>query len=329
MECLLHERALALSEAIDLSTHKTYGSHLNSYLNFVLLHHLPVEPTDHILSLYVVYMAHYIKPDSVNSYLSGICHQLEPYFPNVREARASMLVRRTLRGCKHMKGTAVRRKRTLSLDDLGCVIIYYQPSTQHDDLLFVSAFLTGFFGLMQLGELSFPDDKALWDWRKLTRRDSVELNKDFYGFWLPHHKADPYFEGNRVIVRREQFQHNPLYHFTKYLESRDRLFPISSPLWITESGSVPTRSFFISRFHLFFDSTVGGQSMQAGGATSLAEHGIPPSIIQPLGRWSSATFLIYIRKSLALIQALLYSDRHASKTTSTASPRAGRSISPG
>jgi len=61
----------------------------------------------------------------------------------------------------------------------------------------------------------------------------------------------------------------------------------------------------------------------------LAEHGIPPSIIQPLGRWSSATFLIYIRKSPALIQALLYSDRHASKTTSTASPRAGRSVSPG
>jgi hypothetical protein len=50
--------------------------------------------------------------------------------------------------------------------------------------------------------------------------------------------------------------------------------------------------------------------MRAGGATSLAEHGVPPSIIQPLGRWSSQAFLIYIRKSPALIQAMLYSDRH-------------------
>ena len=323
MERLLHEWALALGEAIDLSTHKTYGSHLNSYLNFVLLHHLPIEPTDHILSLYIIYMSHYIKLDSVNSYLSSICHQLEPYFPDVREARTSMLVRRTLCGCKRMKGTAVQRKHALTLDDLGLVIVYYQPSTQHDDLLFVTGFLTGFFALMCLGELSFPDDKSLWDWHKVMHRDSVELNDDFYGFHLPHHKADPYFEGNRVIVRKEQFRHNPLYHFVKYLESRDQLLPLSSPLWITESGSVPTRSFYMSRFCFFFDNSVGGQLMRAGGATSLAEHGIPPSIIQPLGRWSSATFLIYVRKSLALIQALLYLDRHVAKTTSTASSRAG------
>ena len=53
--------------------------------------------------------------------------------------------------------------------------------------------------------------------------------------------------------------------------------------------------------------------MRAGGATSLAEHGVPPSIIQPLGRWSSQAFLIYIRKSPALIQAMLYSDRHTQR----------------
>lgn len=100
IECLLHKRALALGEAIDLSTQKSYGSHLNSYLNFVLLHDLPVEPTDHILSLYVIYMANYIKPDSVESYLSGICHQLEPYFPDIWKAHASMLIHRTLHGCK-------------------------------------------------------------------------------------------------------------------------------------------------------------------------------------------------------------------------------------
>ena len=129
MEHLLHERALALSKAIDLSTHKTFGSHLNSYLNFMLLHHLPVEPTDHTLSLYTVYTTHYIKPDSVDSYLSGIAHQLEPYFPDVRKAQASMLVQRTLQGCKRMKGSAICRKHALSLGDLGCVIIYYQTST--------------------------------------------------------------------------------------------------------------------------------------------------------------------------------------------------------
>jgi hypothetical protein len=177
--------------------------------------------------------------------------------------------------------------------------------------------LTGFFALMRLGELTFPDDKSIRDWRKVIDRDSVHISLEHYEFHLPHHKADKYFEGNCVIICKQQFRHNLLLHFTEYLSSRDRLFPMSSPLWLTARGQVPTCSFFTSHLRLFFDSSVGGQSMHAGGATSLAEHGIPPSIIQPLGRWSSAAFLIYIRKSLALIQAILYSDRQAPALTKT------------
>jgi hypothetical protein len=322
MERLRHERALALGESIDLSTKKNYGSALNSYLNFVLLHELPVEPTDDTLSLFIVYTSYHIKPKSVDTYLSGICHQLEPFFPDIRKIRASPLVKRTLRGCKRLRGTPTHRKRALTLDDLGRVINHYSNSTQHNDLLFVSMILTGFFALMRLGELTFPDDKSIRDWRKVIDRDSVHVSLEHYEFHLPHHKADKYFEGNRVIIRKQQFLHNPLLHFTKYLSSRDRLFPVSSPLWLTAQGRVPTRSFFTSRLRLFFDSSVGGQSMRAGGATSLAEHGIPPSIIQPLGRWSSAAFLIYIRKSPALIQAMLYSDKRAPSLTET------RSMSP-
>ena len=57
---------------------------------------------------------------------------------------------------------------------------------------------------------------------------------------------------------------------------------------------------------LFFQSDVAGQSMRAGGATSLAENGIPPNIIQAIGRWASLAFQIYIRKNLVLLQALLF-----------------------
>ena len=52
IERLCHEWALALGEVIDLSTRKNYSSALNSYVNFVLLHKLPVEPTKDTLSLY-------------------------------------------------------------------------------------------------------------------------------------------------------------------------------------------------------------------------------------------------------------------------------------
>lgn len=307
---LVRERTLALGQAIDKSTIKNYGSALNSYLTFVRLHDFPVDPTPDTLSFFTVYMSHHIKPDSVSSYLSGICQQLEPFFPDVRKARHSQLVERTLKGCRRMRGVSTKRKRALSLSDLDKVISFYDNSTHHDDILFVAMLLTGFFALLRLGELSFPNDKSLRDWRKVTKRSSVKTSDDQYEFHLPAHKADPFFQGNHVIIRANQFSHiNPLSHFTRYLSIRDASFPASSALWITSKGTVPSRDFFIRRLHRFFTTDICGQSMRAGGATHLAENGTSPSIIQAIGRWSSDAFLIYIRKNPVLVQALLFSRR--------------------
>jgi hypothetical protein len=159
---------------------------------------------------------------------------------------------------------------------------------------------------LRLGELTFPDDKNLHNWKKVTRRDTVHISDNQYEFTLPGHKADRFFEGNRIIILAKRFNHSPLLHFSNYISSRDRLFPISTPLWLTAGGSIPTRSFFISRLRLFFSRDVAGQSMRAGGATALAEHGVPPSIIQACGRWASEAFLIYIRKNPTLLQGLLF-----------------------
>ena len=172
--------------------------------------------------------------------------------------------------------------------------------------------LTSFFALMRLGELSFPNDVKLRNWKKVSRRSSVLINNDQYEFYLPSHKADHFFEGNRIIIKKEQFcDINPLLASTSYLNLRDTKFPLSSPLWLTSTSSVPTRHFLISRMRCYFDHDVAGQSMRAGGATSLAENGVPPLLIQLMGQWTSNTFFIYIQKNPVLIQALLYSTRRS------------------
>ena len=63
-EQLVHERAVALGNAIDKSTSLTYSSALNSYLAFVHMHHLPIDPSEDTLSFYVVYMSHLVLPRS-------------------------------------------------------------------------------------------------------------------------------------------------------------------------------------------------------------------------------------------------------------------------
>lgn len=159
---------------------------------------------------------------------------------------------------------------------------------------------------MRLGELTFPDDHSLRDPRKLSQRTSVVLQSSTIQFFLPGHKADRFFEGNLIILCDNHLICNATRLFRTYLKSRDRLFPLSSPLWLKQDGSVPTRSFFMTRLRHFFDEDIGGQSMRAGGATSGAEHGVAPHIIQGIGRWASSAWQIYIRKHPVLLQAMLH-----------------------
>ena len=63
---------------------------------------------------------------------------------------------------------------------------------EHDELLFQTLLLTGFFALMHLGELTFPNDVNLRNWRKDTKRLTVKISNDQYEFHLPSHKADPF-----------------------------------------------------------------------------------------------------------------------------------------
>ena len=155
------ERAIALGQAVDTSTWSCYLSALNAYLNFIKKHDFPVEPNPGTLSYITVYMSYYIKPSSVDSYLSGICQQLEPFFPDVRRHRKSLPVHCTLKGCKQLHISPTKWKRALTCDDLCLVMNHYQSSPLHDDLLFIAQLLTGFFALLRLGELTFPDDLRL------------------------------------------------------------------------------------------------------------------------------------------------------------------------
>ena len=140
-EHLVCKQAIALGQVIDVSTWKNYGSALNSYISFVYMHDMPVEPTAETLSLYTVYMCHHIKPDSVDTYLSGICHQLEPYFPDVQLIRKSCLVHRTLDGCKRLRGSPTVQKQALTIADLTMVCDMYSHNHAHNNLLFCTQFL--------------------------------------------------------------------------------------------------------------------------------------------------------------------------------------------
>ena len=311
LERLLHEHSILLGMAIDTSTHLSYTSALNSYLTFCKLHNFDINPTPETLSLYITYQSSFINPKSVDSYLSSIANQMEVFFPDVRRNRNSALVSRTLKGAKRRHGSPIHRKTPLSLEDLKVVYNDLKLSTDHDDLLFLSQLLVGFHALLRLAELCFPDRLLLRDFSKISLRSSIRWLHNTFSFWLPSHKADPTFEGSRLVVQHVSDSPDPHLAFANYLRSRDQLFTFNPELWLRASGKVPTHSWFIKRLARYFLKDIAGQSLRSGGATNLAINGVPPPLIQAAGRWSSEAFRAYTRKNPFFLHALLFAGRAA------------------
>jgi hypothetical protein len=293
----------ALAHTIDKSTSQSYDSHLTSYITFCELHRLPITPTTSTLSRYIAFMSTHISPNSLDTYLSGITFKLRPHFPEIVGVRNSPYIHSVMKGMKRLHGTPTRRKEPISFNQLNVLAVHYSSHPSYDNSLFLALILTGFFGLLRLGEITDPNDRRLVNRRKTIRQDSLHSSTTQFSFILPASKTDKFFAGNKVLIRNNSCDNNPIRAFGEYVRARDAHFPHIPWLWITSDGAVPTRRWFLHRFHLHFDSRFGGHSMRAGGATLLAKHGVPFDVIQALGRWSSDAFRIYIRTHPALLHA--------------------------
>ena len=184
-----------LGLAIDQSTHESYSSALKWYLTFCCLHGFDIEPTQWTLTYYVTFQSSHIDPKSVDSYLSGICNQLESHFLDVQNFHKSSMVSWALKGAKCCFGKAMSHKLPLTVNNLNTV--YYTLGTDplHDDVLFAAQLFTGFENLLCLGELCWPDKVALCNYRKVTMQHTVEFFDDHIGLFCLLTRGMPFLKG--------------------------------------------------------------------------------------------------------------------------------------
>ncbi len=311
---LRSQRAIYLSNCLDASTKTTYQSGLNSYLAFCSLHNLDIEPSPDTLSFYISFMARQTGPSrklisicTITSYLSGISHHLEPFYPNIQPIRKHPLVVKTLHGAEKTDGQMITHKLPIEDVHLRLLVSKFGTSDNFDDCLFLAICFTAYHGLMRLRELVVPDNPKFINFCKLSLHCMVEFIQNdsiqAFKFNLPTHKADHRYHGNSVIIQSRVAPLDPVSIFSRYLSFQDSSFPFFPHLWIRQDGSLPSRSWFTRRLHLFLPKHFLGHSFRAGGATHLAAIGIPNEKIQAMGCWSSEAWCIYVRKNPIILLA--------------------------
>ena len=276
---------------------KHYATGTWDYINFCILHSLPLDPTPSTLSCYIAYSSLFIT--SGPKHLMGVRHFLKDLYPDFDANCAHPLVKTTIRGAKKTRADPVQRKLPLRLAHLQSFMNVAHCTGMYDDFLFVVLLSCAFYGCHRMGELVQKNDRSLFDWRKIIKHASLIFENRHAQYHLPYHKSDPFYRGTDVIFTAQDIA-NPVLLLKNYVTLRDRIHGAKTALFLRENGSHPSRSWFKLKFFAVLDRCFAGHSPRTGYATFLASLGVSETIIQVVGRWSSEAWKIYIRENPAI-----------------------------
>ena len=117
---------------------------------------------------------------------------------------------------------------------------------------------------------------------------------------LPKHHPAAHTCPIRALIQRikhaQQYSHDTTQQLGTYFDNKGAK-RILRPRTITNALRVAVKALNLESINIRA-SQVSSHSLRAGGATAMHINGVPDITIQKMGRWSSDTFLIYIRDQL-------------------------------
>jgi hypothetical protein len=211
------------------------------------------------------------------------------------QTSSMMRLMRICDGIRRSKGEVSERPRLpITVDILNRMAAVLDWSIAEDVLLYaISSVAT--HGLFRLGELvgvtEGEDIGVCWK----------HVSKEGDGAWsfkLEQSKTDPFRHGVIIKVFKNQSISCPFQAFQRFVDrarsmrSEDPVFSIHGErvgrTWVTKQLRKCLAKIGLEPSHY------SGHSFRKGGASSLAERGVPDSIIKVMGRWKSVAYQRYI-----------------------------------
>ncbi|XP_078614279.1 integrase/recombinase xerD homolog [Branchiostoma floridae x Branchiostoma japonicum] len=296
--------------ALKPNTRSTYSSGETRFIQFCIRHklwdvqHNILPASEHTLVYFVLSLAQTVSYGTIKVYLHAVRNlHLEQGFED--PTKGSFLLDRIVQGIRNCKGEQPRRLRlpiTLPILQGLCnkleLIFQNKP---FDNLVYKTSFLVAFFGFLRVGEFTCDswtrfDPAFHLQWDDVTFVPNV-FQPSYIQIVIKGSKTDPGRKGVPIILGQTFSALCPVKALRElYLSRRYQ----EGPLFRLWSGTFLTRSnlTLVLRQALTMlginSSHYASHSFRKGAATTAAERGIPPWLIQILGRWSSECYKLYI-----------------------------------
>ena len=293
------------------TTRETYGAGLLVFHVFCDLRVIPEDqrcPADPLLMLtFISACAGSYSGKTLANYFYAIraWHTLHgaPWHMNATEMKAA------LDGASILAPPSSKRpKRSpLMIITINSLATKFDPSIPLDASVF-SCLTTTFFAAARLGEFTLPSLKVFVPSQHVKPSD-VRQVQDRHGlpvtvFRLPHTKSST--DGEDVYWSAQEGAADPLAALANHLAVNNP--PQDQPLfaWRHPNGLRPlTRSEFLKRVNLACSQlgidSIKGHGIRIGATLEYLLRGVPFDVVKSIGRWSSESFLLYLRQHAVII----------------------------
>lgn len=289
----------SLSEDTKKSYNRIWLDFLNFCNTFLSISEASLPITVATLSLYMAYLHEKgFAASTLYTYNSAIA-----YFHKIRglhDPYNSFYIGKLLQGAKRLRPSKENRLPiTLAILHRLVTALDHTCSTTYNQILFKCMFLTAFYGLLRIGEITTNTINGKNTKHCLHLSDIEQATIGFRIKFQSYKHCKPHSVMSVVISPQPLHTYCPVHHLSNYLRSRGGR--TSDILFVTKSGEPVSRSQFsevLNRSLLFCGLPLNrfkGHSFRIGAATWLMQSGKSDAQIRNLGRWHSNAFLKYIR----------------------------------
>ena len=281
------------------NSRNTYRSGWRSYVYFCNSNFLPVVPvTQQNLIYFCTYSANrQLTHGSILIYLTAIKYFSQTLgYPFTTTEMHGLF--HLLRGIRRIQGNSLTRpkRQPITLNHLRTLRYHYFTHHVADHAMLWCASTMAFFGLLRSSEYCAPGPSSHIDSTLMIQDVQFSFNRSSLSIRIKASKTDPFRQGITIRLFKINSPFCPVEAAIAYVDRRSHTH---GPFFQFSNATYLTRSSMASILHeVFYPSvTINTHSFRIGGASAAASAGLPDSVIQTLGRWSSDCFRLYIRAS--------------------------------